>query len=138
MTDTVDGTEDGEPTESLLLAHRCTDGHLNYPSHPTCTTCGAELVETVDLTQQSGQVITWTQATTTPPGVREPNTLAIVEFTVEEETVRVLGGTTDEVAIGDTVRPVFVERLRDPEQAIRRTESQSWGGFRFEPVDDER
>lgn len=137
MNDTVDGTEDGETPESLLLAHRCADGHLNYPPHPTCTTCGSALVETVDLTEESGEVITWTQATTTPPGVREPNTLAIVEFTVEEETVRVLGGTTDEVAVGDAVQPVFVEQLRDPEQAIRQTESQSWSGFRFEPVDGE-
>lgn len=109
-------------------------GHLTYPGHPVCPTCGNPQEETVDLTTRHGEVVTWTTATTTPPGVREPNTLAIVEFEVGGESVRVLGGTTDDVSVGDAVRPVYVEQLRDPDLAIRETASQSWDGFRFEPV----
>ncbi len=135
-----DGTADNRKSEKSddrkLMAHRCQNGHLNYPAHPACTTCGESLTETVDLTDSTGEVVTWTRATTTPPGVREPNTLAIVEFTVDDASVRVLGGTTDKVEIGQHVVPVFVEQLRDPEQAIRHTDSQSWSGFRFEPETD--
>ena len=120
---------------SDLLAHRCPEGHLTYPSHTVCPTCGAEQRETVDLSNREGEVVTWTTATATPPGVREPNTLAIVEFVVDGESVRVLGGTVSgDVAIGDTVRPVYVEQLRDPEEGIREAASQSWDGYRFESV----
>lgn len=81
------------------------------------------------------RIVTWTVSTATPPGVRSPNPIAIVAFSVEDETVRAIGQlTTDEVAIGDEVRPTPCEELRDPEAGIRARESQSWGGYRFEPV----
>jgi uncharacterized OB-fold protein len=68
--------------------------------------------------------------------VREPNHIAVVSFTVDGEEVRAIGQlTTDDVAIGDEVRPVYVEGLRDPGAGIREPESQEWGGFRFDPVD---
>jgi len=119
-----------------LLAHRCPNGHLTYPSHQRCPECEEEQTGTVDLTTREGRILTWTTATTTPPGVREPNTLAIVEFEVDGQTVRVLGGTTtDDVSTDATVRPVYVEELRDPATGIRDAESQAWDGFRFEPVE---
>ncbi len=133
----TNNSSEREGTKSRLLVYRCENGHLNYPAHPSCTTCGSELRESVDITTKSGEVVTWTRATTTPPGVREPNTLAIVEFSVDGETVRILGGVVDDVAVGDSVEPVFVEQLRDPEEAIRHTDSQSWSGFRFQRVESE-
>lgn len=118
-----------------LVAHRCPEGHMTYPGHGRCPDCGAEQTETVDLSERTAEVVTWTESVATPSGVRAPNTLAIVAFDVDGETVRALGQTTDEVAIGDTVRPVYAERLRDPEESLRAEASQSWDGYRFEPVE---
>jgi uncharacterized OB-fold protein len=119
-----------------LLAHRCPNGHLHYPGHRVCPDCGVSPTETVDLSNREGTVRTWTTNTATPPGVREPNTLAIVAFEVDGQTVQVVGQTTtDDVETGQRVRPVYVERLRDPEAGIRHRESQDWDGYRFEPVE---
>ncbi len=118
-----------------FLAHRCPEGHLTYPGHGHCPTCGREQQETVDLSERTAEVLTWTTSTATPSGVRAPNTLALVAFDIDGETVQALGGTTDDVSIGDTVEPVFVEELRDPEESLRARESQSWSGYRFEPVE---
>jgi len=132
-------------------AHRCPNGHVTYPGHTVCPECGEEQTETIDLSDETGEVVTWTKSTATPPGVREPNTLAIVEFEVSEASadasdsrtesgdggasVRALGqATTDEIETGDTVEPVYVEELRDPDAGIRERESQAWDGFRFEPI----
>ena len=122
-------------------AHRCPNGHVTYPGPPRCPTCGEEQTDTIDLAERTGEVVTWTHSTKTPPGVRAPNTLAIVEFDVSGETdggdefVRALGQvTTDDIETGDPVEPVYVEELRDPEAGIREPESQDWNGYRFEPV----
>jgi uncharacterized OB-fold protein len=116
-------------------AHRCPNGHLSYPGHERCPECGEPQDETVSLDDETGTVVTWTKSTATPPGVRAPNTLAIVEFEIEGETVRALGqATTDEVETGDEVRPVYVEQLREPGAGIREPDSQAWDGYRFEPV----
>lgn len=118
-----------------LEAHRCANGHLTYPGHPRCPDCGEPQEDTVDLTDRTAAVVTWTVSTATPPGVRQPNPLAIVEFDVDGEPVRAIGGlTTDAVETGDEVRPVYVEALRDPDAGIRAAESQAWDGYRFEPV----
>lgn len=116
-----------------FYAHECPNGHLTYPEHTLCPACGERQTGRVDLSDHAGEVLTWTTVTATPTGVRSPNTLAIVEFDIDGRSVRALGGTTDEVSVGDTVVPVYVEQLRDPAAAIRRTESQRWHGFRFEP-----
>lgn len=132
MTTNGPGSADGE--RERLFGHRCPNDHLTYPEHTVCPTCGREQTGTVDLTDRTGTVVTWTESVATPSGVRAPNTLAIVEFTVEENTATVLGQTADDVAIGDTVQPVFVDELRNPGASLRAKESQSWGGYRFEPV----
>lgn len=119
-----------------LEAYRCENGHLHRPEHPVCPECGGAVVETVDLTHRLATVVTWTTATATPPGVREPNHLAIVSFEVDGESVRTLGQvTTDDIEIGTTVEPVYVEELRDPDAGIRHPDSQDWDGYRFQPVD---
>lgn len=118
-----------------FLAHRCSEGHLTYPGHGRCPACGREQQETVDLSERTAEVLTWTTSTATPSGVRAPNTLALVAFDIDGEAVQALGGTTDDVTIGDTVEPVYVEELRDPEESLRARESQSWSGYRFEPVE---
>lgn len=123
-------------TETELLAHQCPNGHLTHPGHARCPECGQEQTETVDLSEKTAQVITWTSAGASPTGVREPNPLAIVEFTVGDRSVRAIGGTTDGLEVGDTVEPVFVEQLRDPDVSSRATESQPWSGYRFAPVDE--
>jgi len=116
-------------------AHRCPNGHVTFPGHTVCPECHEEQVETVDLAEHTGEVVTWTTSTATPPGVREPNTLAIVAFEVDGRTVTALGqATTDDVETGDEVRPVHVDELREPGAGIREPESQEWDGYRFEPT----
>jgi len=129
-------------------AHVCENGHVSCPGHTLCPDCGATQDRTVDLTDRTGEVVTWTHSTKTPPGVRAPNTLAIVEFDVADAVadlapdaedpdahVRAIGQvTTDEVETGDAVEPVYVEQLRDPEAGIKEPASQDWDGYRFDPV----
>ncbi|WP_132060770.1 Zn-ribbon domain-containing OB-fold protein [Halorussus amylolyticus] len=119
-----------------LNAYRCQNGHLTYPEHELCPECGEAQDETVDLAEEIGEVVTWTTSTATPPGVRQPNTLAIVEFSADGESVRAIGQVVEgeEVEIGDEVRPVYAEELRDPDAGIREKESQEWDGYRFEPA----
>jgi hypothetical protein len=132
----VDESTDAEHDEPIMEAARYADGSITYPPHPVGPD-GGEQVGTVDLSEYTAEVVTWTTSTATPPGVREPNTLAIVEFDVDGEPVRAIGQvTTDVVDIGDEVRPVYCEELRNPEAGIREPESQEWDGFRFEPTSD--
>jgi hypothetical protein len=117
-----------------MEAYRYPDGSITYPGHPLGPD-GKEPVETVDLSEYTAEVVTWTSSKATPPGVRQPNHLAIVEFDVDGEPVRAIGQlTTDDVDIGDEVRPVYVEELREPGVGIKVPESQDWDGYRFEPV----
>lgn len=118
-----------------LEAYRYEDGSISYPGHPIGPD-GSEPVETVDLSEYTATVVTWTTSTATPPGVREPNTIAIVEFDVDGEEVRAIGQlTTDDVETGDVVKPVYVEELREPGAGIREPDSHEWDGYRFEPID---
>ena len=119
-----------------LLAGECENGHVTVPTHPRCPTCGEPQEGRVDLSDRPAEVVTWTESTATPPGVRQPNALAIVEFDVDGTPVRAIGGLTEaSVEIGDAVRPVYVEELRDPHaDVIRVPESIDWDGYRFEPV----
>lgn len=135
---------------SEFEAHRCPNGHLSYPGHPLCSDCGERQVETVDLSDRTATVVTWTTSNATPPGVREPNHLGIVEFDLADtvsdadsavttesadDTVRALVQfTTGEVETGDEVEPVYTEELREPGAGIREPASQEWDGYRFEPV----
>ena len=129
----VDGGPDADGTPPME-ATRYADGSITYPSHPVAPG-GAEPVDTVDLSEHTATVVTWTTSTAPPPGVDAPNHLAIVEFDIEGEPVRALGQlTTDEIVIGDEVTPVYAAELRDPEAGIREPESQDWDGYRFEPV----
>jgi uncharacterized OB-fold protein len=125
-----------DDTERRFDAHRCENGHVTYPGHTRCPDCGAEQTETVDLSERTGTVVTWTTSTAPPPGVREPNHLAIVEFEVDGEAVRALGQltTADGVETGDEVEPVYTEQLREPGAGIREPASQEWDGYRFDPV----
>ncbi|EMA60903.1 hypothetical protein [Halorubrum kocurii] len=146
----TDGEESSE--EPTFEAAEYADGTVTYPPH-TVSPNGAERVGTVDLREHGGRVLTWTTSTATPPGVREPNTLAIVEFEMGEEydgpPVRALGqiaeragegengsGETFDVDIGDRVEPVYADELREPGAGIREPESQEWDGFRFRPVEE--
>jgi len=121
-------------------AHVCENGHVTYPGHTLCPDCGAKQTDTLDLSGRIGEVVTWTKSTATPPGVRAPNTIAIVQFDLSEadltdDHVRAVGQvTTEEVETGDAVEPVYVEELRDPEAGIKVPESQDWDGYRFDPV----
>lgn len=120
---------------NALTATRYEDGTISYPGHPVGPD-GSEPVTTVDLSEYTATVVTWTTSTATPPGVREPNHLAVVEFDVEGQSVRAIGQlTSDAVEIGDDVRPVYTDQLREPGAGIREPESQAWDGYRFEPVE---
>ncbi len=117
-----------------MEAYRYGDGSITYPGHPRGPD-GSEPVGTVDLSEYTAEVVTWTTSHATPPGVREPNTLAIVEFDVDGTPVRAIGQvTTDDVEIGDEVEPVHVDELREPGAGIREPASQDWDGYRFEPT----
>ena len=142
--------------EPAFEAAEYADGTVTYPPH-TVGPNGAERVGTVDLREREGRVVTWTTSTATPPGVREPNTLAIVEFEMGDDydgpPVRALGqvaergdavadgdgdaadGEQFDVEIGDRVEPVHADELREPGAGIREPESQEWDGFRFRPVE---
>lgn len=121
---------------SPLTAYRYADGSIGYPGHPIGP-YGSEHVETIDLSEYSATVVTWTSSQYPPPGVRKPNPVAIVEFEVEGESVRAIGQlSTDDIAIGDRVRPEYVEELRDPERSMKVPDSQAWDGYRFVPVDE--
>lgn len=128
-----DGVSEADSAPGKLRAHVCENDHLTVPGHPRCPTCGEPQERTLDLTGETGSVLTWTAVESTPPGVREPNLLAVVEFTTDVGPVRVLGGTVGEVTVGDTVEPVFVDQLRDPAASVREGTEQPWSGFRFEP-----
>ncbi|WP_435130207.1 nucleic acid-binding protein [Halobaculum sp. D14] len=131
---TADGDAADDTDAPAFEAARYPDGSITYPAHPVGPT-GEKPVGTVDLTDYTAEVVTWTTSTATPPGVREPNHLAIVEFTVDDQPVRAVGQvTTGDVDIGDEVEPVYCEELRDPDAGIREAESQEWDGFRFRPV----
>lgn len=119
-------------------AYRCANGHVTYPGHRLCPECGEPQTDAVDLSDRTAEVVTWTESTATPPGVREPNTLAIVEFDVAGESVRALGQVADnaDVSMGDEVEPTYVEELRDPGVGLKPTDAdQEWDGYRFEPVE---
>ena len=149
--DAADATETGEGANDRppMEAARYPDGSITYPGHPIGPG-GEEPVGTVDLSEYTATVVTWTESTATPPGVRQPNAIAIVEFDVDGEPVRAIGQLTSDdvsddesearetpspgVEIGDEVRPVYADELRDPEAGIRIAESQEWDGYRFEPI----
>lgn len=118
-----------------LEAYRYEDGSITCPGHPRGPS-GDDPVDTVDLSDRTAEIVTWTTSHSTPPGVREPNHLAIVEFAVDGRAVRTLCQlTTGDVEIGDEVRPIPCEELRDPDAGIREPASQSWDGYRFEPIE---
>jgi len=123
--------DDAPPME----AQRYEDGSISYPTHPR-SLGGAEPVETIDLSEHTAEVITWTESTATPPGVREPNTIAIVEFDIDGERVRAVGQVVEDadVKIGDEVEPVYAEELREPGAGIKEPESQEWDGYRLRPT----
>ncbi|MFU8866717.1 nucleic acid-binding protein [Natronococcus sp.] len=123
-----------------MEATRYDDGTISYPGHPRSRN-GAEPVGTIDLSEYTAEVVTWTTSTATPPGVREPNHLAIVEFDLSnavedgEDSVRALVQLADgDAETGDEVEPVYTEELREPGAGIREPDSQDWDGYRFEPV----
>ena len=117
-----------------MEAVRYADGSISYPGHPVGLS-GDDPVETVDLSEYTATVLTWTTGTTSPPGVREPNHLAIVEFDVEGKSVRAIGQlTTGEIETGEEIRPIYVDELREPGAGIREPASQAWDGYRFDPV----
>lgn len=130
-----------------MEAYRYEDGSISYPGHPRGRD-GSEPAETIDLSEYTGEVVTWTKSTATPPGVREPNTLVIVEFEMGDgydgPPVRALGqvaerpdgsGEAFDLDIGDRVEPTYTDELRDPDTGIREPESQAWDGFQFRPVE---
>jgi uncharacterized OB-fold protein len=144
-TDTAADPDASSAADTAFAAAEYADGTVTYPPHPVGPN-GAERVGTVDLRDHEARVVTWTTSTATPPGVREPNTLAIVEFDLgggaDDRPVRALGqvaadedGDPLDVAIGDRVEPVYAAELREPGAGIREPDSQAWDGFRFRPVE---
>ena len=134
-TDKQTTTDGGSEKTPPMEAARYPDGTILYPPHPLGPD-GQEPDEMIDLSVHTATVVTWTTTTATPPGVREPNHLAIVAFDVDGESVRAIGQlTTDDVEIGDTVEPVYAAALRDADAGIREPESQAWDGYRFRPAE---
>jgi uncharacterized OB-fold protein len=116
-----------------MEAARYADGTISYPAHPAGPD-GSSQVELIDLAEHTAEVVTWTTSYATPPGVRKPNTVAIVEFDIDGVAVRAIGGTTAAVSSGETVRPVYVSELRTPDDSLKSPEAQAWDGYRFEPI----
>lgn len=122
-----------------FVAHRCPNGHATFPGHERCPDCGEPQADTLDLADRTATVVTWTTSYSTPPGVREPNHLAVVAFDLGDwadgEVRALVQLTTGDVAIGDAVRPTYVEQLREPGAGVRAPDSQDWDGYRFEPTE---
>ena len=145
----------------MLEAARCPNGHYHHPPHPRCPDCGDVPDGRIDLAERTATVVTWTSAFATPPGVREPNSVAIVEFDLDTSDDGTESGSASDGrsnddspgadddgdgengapdeggtgrAIGDRVKPVYVEQVRAPGAGIREPESQEWDGYRFEPL----
>ena len=85
----MSGDGRGDRDRPRMTAAGYAEGSATYPPHPVDPD-GSEPVAEVDLSAQEAEVVTWTTSHATPPGVREPNTLAIVEFDLSDE------GLTDE------------------------------------------
>ena len=135
MSDTETEATNDEDEQPPMEAAKYPDGSILYPAHPVGPD-GNEPVGTVDLTEYTATLITWTTSTATPPGVREPNHIGIVEFDVDGEPVRAIGQlTTNDVEIGDELETVYDAELREPGAGIREPESQAWDGYRFRPVE---
>jgi len=135
MTDATETNDTDEQGQPPMEAAKYPDGSILYPAHPVGPD-GNEPVGTVDLTEYTATLITWTTSTATPPGVRQPNHIGIVEFDVDGEPVRAIGQlTTNEVEIGDELETVYAAELREPGAGIREPESQSWDGYRLRPVE---
>ncbi|MES3517994.1 MAG: nucleic acid-binding protein [Natronomonas sp.] len=118
-----------------MEAYEYADGSIVYPGHPIGPD-GSEPVDTVDLSEYTAEVITWTTSMATPPGVREPNHLGIVEFDVDGTPVRALVQfETGDIEIGDEVEGSYVEEIREPGAGIREADSQEWDGYRFAPTE---
>lgn len=119
-----------------IEAVRYADGTVSFPAHPRGRK-GGDPVERIDLRDRQAEIVSWTESVATPPGVRAPNLLAIAEFTLGKDSVRMIGQVaTDTIQTGDIVKLEYVDELRDPERAVRATDSQRWNGYRFSPVDD--
>lgn len=124
-------TDDRPPVTAIRYA----DGTVSFPAHARGLG-GGDPVERIDLRDRRGTIVTWTTSMATPPGVRAPNHLAIVEFSLGEDSVRMIGQvTTDAIRTGDLVELEYVPELRDPELAVRVADSQRWDGYRFSPVE---
>jgi len=145
------GVREGHLDGDDLTAHVCENGHATFPGHQRCPECGVHQTDELDLSDVEATVVTWTTSTATPPGVREPNHLAFVEFDLDaaladsdafepgdvEGPVRTLAQlTTGDVESGEVVVPTYVGELREAGAGIREPESQSWDGYRFEPVEE--
>jgi uncharacterized OB-fold protein len=118
-----------------MEAYRYDDGTITYPGHPVGPE-GGEPVDTIDLSEYTAEIVTWTTSQATPPGVRQPNHLAIAEFDVDGTPVRALCQvTTGDIEVGDEVEAVYCEELREPGAGIREPESQAWDGYRLQPTE---
>ena len=121
--------------KTTLNAYRCANGHVSYPKHPLCNICGLAYEKEIPLFNLEATVITWTTSTVPAPGVRTPNTIAIVEYDVEGYKIKILGGVEGEnVKIGDKVKARYISELRDSKKSKRFMESQDWDGYRFELI----
>jgi uncharacterized OB-fold protein len=123
--------------KTTLNAYQCVNGHVSYPKHPMCNICGLTCEKKIPLSNLEATVITWTTSTVPTPGVRSPNTIAIVEYEIEGCKIKILGGVdAEKIKIGDKVKAKYIPELRDPKKSKRFAESQYWGGHRFELISE--
>lgn len=79
-----------------------------YYTRARCTECGSESFETYPL--EAGRVMATTTVHATPPGVRAPNRLALVQFDRGIRLIAQLGGPP--VSAGDSVEFGDIVTLR--------------------------
>ena len=94
-----------------LEAHRYEDGSITYPGQPRRPT-GDEPADTVDLRENTAEVVTSTTSHATPPVVRNSNHLAIVEFEIDGVDRFVAVRPTRMTGVGDRAVLVAVRLHR--------------------------
>ncbi|WP_121743306.1 Zn-ribbon domain-containing OB-fold protein [Natronorubrum halophilum] len=99
------------PVDHAFVCESC--GNRWYYTRDRCAECRSTAIDSYQL--QQGEVVAATTVHATPPGVRSPNRLGLVQF---EHGVTLIAQLRDDSAAGDTVRFGSISILRDGDQPV--------------------
>lgn len=111
MTESKKSTAGTEPIDTAFKCKSCSNRWYYTRSH--CTECGSTAFETYPL--ETGRVMATTTVHATPPGVRTPNRLALVQFDGGIRLIAQVRGPP--VSAGDSVEFGDIVTLRAGDSA---------------------